>query len=168
MTCVRWIKLSESHCCCSVTKRCLSLVTSSACQASLPFTTFRSLLKLMSTVSMMPSNHLILCCSLLLLPSIFPSIRIFPNESALHIRWPKYRSFSFSIRPSSEFSGLISFQIDSVISLISLQSKGLSRVFPAPRFKSINSLCSTFFTVQLSHPYMTTGKITADEGERRE
>ena len=91
-------------------------------QASLSITNSRSLLKLMSIESVMPSNHLILCCSLLLLPSIFPSIRVFSNESVLCIRWPKYWSFSFSISPSNEYSGLISFRI-------SLQSKGLSRVF---------------------------------------
>ena len=83
-----------------------------ACQASLSITNFRSLLKLMSIESMMPSNHLILCHPLLLLPSIFPSIRVFSNESVLCIRWPKYCSFSFSINPSKEYSGLISFRMD--------------------------------------------------------
>ena len=92
-----------------------------------------TLLKLMSIELMMPSNHLILCHPLLLLPSIFPSIRVFSNESAFHIRWPKYWSFSFSISPSNEYSGLISFKIG----LISLLSKGLSRV-PAPQLESIN------------------------------
>ena len=82
------------------------------CQASLSFTTSQSLLKLMSIESAMPSNHLMLCCSFLLLPSIFPSIRVFSNESVLQIRWPKYWSFSFSISPSNEYSGLISFRID--------------------------------------------------------
>ena len=81
-------------------------------QASLPITNSRNLLKLTSTESVMPSNHLILYCSLFLLPSIFPSIRVFSNESVLHIRWPKYRSFSFSISPSNEHSGLLSFRID--------------------------------------------------------
>ena len=84
-----------------------------ACQASLSFTISQSLLKLMSIELVMPSNHLILCHPLLLPPSIFPSIRVFSNESALHVRWPKYRSFSFSISPSNECSGLISFRIDS-------------------------------------------------------
>ena len=93
-------------------------------QASLSITNSRSLLKLMSIESMMPSNHLILCCPLLLQPSIFPSIRVFSNESALHIKWPKYWSFSFNISPSNEHPGLISFRMD-----ISLKSKGLSRVF---------------------------------------
>ena len=95
-------------------------------QASLSITSFQSLLKLMSIGSVMPSNHLILCCPLLLLPSIFPSIRVFSNDSVLHIRWPKYWSFSFSISPSNEYSGLISFRMDW---LDILQSKGLSRVF---------------------------------------
>ena len=105
-------------------------------QASLSFTISRSLLRLMSIELVMPSNPLILCCSLLLLPSIFPSIRVFSNESVLHIRWPKYWSFSFSIRPSNEYSGLILGLTD----LISLQSKGLSRVLFEPQFKSISSL----------------------------
>ena len=83
-----------------------------ACQASLSITISKSLLKLMSAESVMPSNHLILCCPLLLLPSVFPSIRVFSNESALCIRWPKYWSFSFSLSPSSEYSGLISFRMD--------------------------------------------------------
>jgi len=97
-----------------------------ACQASLSFTNSWSLLKLMSIKSVMPLNHLILCRSLLLLPSIFPNIRVFSSESVLHIRWPKYWSFSFSISPSSEYSGLVYFRIGW---LISLQSKGISRVF---------------------------------------
>ena len=93
-------------------------------QASLSITSSQSLPKLMSIESVMPSNHLILCCPLLLLPSIFPSIRVFSNESALCIRWPKYWSFSINISPSNEYSGLISFRTD-----WSLQSKGLTRVF---------------------------------------
>ena len=96
-------------------------------QASLPFTISWSLLKFMSIQLVMPSNHLILCCPLLPLPSIFSSIRVFFNESALSIRWPKYWSFSFSISPSDKYSGLTSFRID----VISLLSKGLSRVFPS-------------------------------------
>ena len=104
-----------------------SVVSNSAArQASLSITNSWSLLKLMSIESVMPSNHVILCCLLLLPPSIFPSIRVFSNESVLHIRWPKYWSFSFSISPSNKYSGLISFRMDW---LISLQSKGLSRVF---------------------------------------
>ena len=96
-------------------------------QASLPFTISWSLLKFMSIQLVMPSNHLILCCPLLPLPSIFSSIRVFFNESALSIRWPKYWTFSFSISPSDKYSGLTSFRID----VISLLSKGLSRVFPS-------------------------------------
>ena len=95
-------------------------------QGSLSFTISQSLLKLMSIESVIPSNHLILCCPLLFLPSVFPSIRVFSDESTLHIRWPKYWSFSFSISPSNEYSGLISFRIDW---FDLLQSKGLSRVF---------------------------------------
>ena len=103
----------------------------------------------------MPSNHLILCHSLLLLPSIFPSIRIFSNESALHIRWPKYWSFSFSISPSNEYSGLISFTMDWLVqgTLKSLLQHHSSK---ASIFQH-----SAFFIVQLSHPYMTTGKTIA-------
>ena len=96
---------------CSVSSDSASPRTA-ACQASLSFTISRSLLRHMSSESMMPSNHLIHCCPLLLLPSVFPSIRVFSNESAFHIRWPKYWSFNFNIRPSNEHSGLISFGID--------------------------------------------------------
>ena len=110
-------------------------------QASLSFTIFQSLLKLMSTESVMPSNHLIHCHPLLLLPSIFPNIRVFCNESVLCIWWPKYWSFSFSISPSNEYSGLISFRID----LISLLSKGLSRVFSNTTVRK-----HQFFGAQLS------------------
>ena len=113
----------------------------SAHQASLSITNSRSLPKLMSTVAVMPSNHLILCHPLLLLPSIFSSIRVFSNESALWIRWPKYWSFSFNISPFSEHSGLISFRRNG---WISLQSKGLSRVFSTPQLKSVNSLALSF------------------------
>ena len=100
------------------------------------FTIFLSLLKLISIESAMPSNHPIHCCSLLFLPSIFPNIRIFSNESALHISWPKYWSFTFSISPSNKYSGLIFLELTS---LISLQSKGLLESSPAPQFESINS-----------------------------
>ena len=110
-------------------------------QASLSFTDSRSLLKLMSIESVMPSNHLILCHPLLLLPSILPSIRVFSNESVLHIRWPKYWSFSLSISPSNEYSGLISCKIG----LISCQHKGLSRVF-----SKITVRKHQFFGTQLS------------------
>ena len=117
------------------------------------------LLKLMSIESVMPSNHLILCCPLLLLPSIFPSIRFFSNESVLHIRWPKYWSFSFSISPSNEYSVLISFRID-WFDLLAVQETLKSLL----QHHSLNAwilLCSAFFRFQLSHPYMTTGKTMA-------
>ena len=114
--CVCWnFCVLHSDCCCySVTQSCQTLGNRGlpAWQASLSFTISQSLFKLMSIESVMPSNYLILCRPLLLLPSIFPSIRIFSNESALHIRWPKYWSFSFSISPSNEYSGLISFRMD--------------------------------------------------------
>ena len=103
--------------------------------------------------SVMPSNYFIFCCPLLLLPSIFPNIRVFSNESALHIRWPKYWSFSF--RPSNEYSGLISFRL---IGLISLLSKGLSKSSPAPQFKSINSLALSLLYGPALTLYVTTGK----------
>ena len=131
----------------------------SVCQASLSFTISGSLLKLMSIESVMPSNHLIICLPLLLLPSIFPSIRVFSNELALHIRWPKYWSFSFSINPSKEYSKLFPL---GVTWLISFQSKGPLRVFYCTTVQK-----DQFFGgqpslwVQLSHPYMTTGKNIA-------
>ena len=129
-----------------------------ACQASLSITNSRSLLKLMSIGSMMPSNHLILCCLLVLLPPIFPNIGVFSNESALRIRWPKFWSFSFNISPSNEHPGLISL---GWTGWISLQSKGLSRVFSSTTVHK-----HQFFSAQLSlqpsfHPYMTTGKTIA-------
>ena len=104
----------------------------------------------------MPSNHLILCCLLLLLPSVFPSIRVFPNESALHIRWPKYWSFNFSIRSSKQYSGLISFRID-WFDLHDVQGP-VKSLLQNHRLKASILQCSAFFMVQLSHPYMTTGK----------
>ena len=103
-------------------------------------------------------NHLILCLPLLLLPSIFPSIRVFSNESALHIRWPKFWSFSFRISPSNEYSGLISLRIDG---LISFQSKRLSSLLQYHSSEISMLWLSAFFMVQLSHPYMTTGKTIA-------
>ena len=109
-------------------------------EASLSVTNTWSLLRFMSIELMMPSNHLILCRPLLLLPSIFPSIRVFSNVSVLHIRWPKYWNFSFSISPSNEYSGLFSFRIDR-LDLLAVQ--GLSRVF-SPQFKSVNSLVLSF------------------------
>ena len=107
----------------------------------------------------MPSNHLILCHSLLLLPSIFPNIRVFANESALHIRWPKYWSFSFNISPSNEYSGLISFRMD-WLDLFAVQGT-LKSLLKQHSSKASILWHSAFFTVQLSHPYMTTGKTTA-------
>ena len=113
----------------------------------------------MSTVSVMPSNHLILCHPLLLLPSIFPSIRVFSNESVIHIRWPKYWSFSFSVSPSNEYSGLISFRIDW---LDLLADQGTLRSLLQHHSSKASILgCSAFFIVQLSHPYMITGETIA-------
>ena len=128
-------------------------------EASLFITNSRSLFKLMCTESVMPSNHLILCHSLILLPSIFPSIRVFSNESVLHIRWPKYWSFSFSISLSNEYSVLTSFRMD-WLDLLVVQGTLKS---PLQHHSSKASIlqCSAFFIVQLSHPYMTTGKTIA-------
>ena len=111
-------------------------------------------------LSVMPSNHLILCCPLLLLPSIFPSIRVFSNESALRIRWPKYWSFSFNINPSNEHPGLISFRMD-WLDLLAVQGT-LKSLLKHHSWKASVLLHSAFFIVQLSHPYMTTGKTIAD------
>ena len=123
-------------------------------QASLSITNFQSLLKLLSIESVMPSNHLILCCPLLLLPSIFPSTRVFSNESVLHMRWPKYWSFSFNISPSNEYSGLISFRMDWV-DLLAVQGT-LKSLLQHHSSKASILRHSAFFTVQLSHPYTTT------------
>ena len=125
-------------------------------QASLSITSSRSLLKLMSIESVMPSNHLILCHPLPLLPSIFPSIRVFSNESVVHIRWPKYWSFSFSISPSNEYSGLISFRID-WLDLLAVQGN-LKSLLQHHNSKASILQRSAFFMVQLSHQYMTTRK----------
>ena len=125
------------------------------CQASLYITNTWSLLKLMSIELVMPSNHLILCCTLPLLPSIFPSIRIFSNESFLRIRWPKFWSFSFSINASNEYSGLTSISMD-WLDLLAVQ--GTLKSFLQHRSKASILWCLAFFIVQLSHPYMTTGK----------
>ena len=125
-------------------------------QASLCITNSRSLLKLMSIELMMPSNHLILCCPLLLLPSIFPSIRVFSNESALCIRWPKYCSFSFNISPSNEYWGLISFRMD-WLDLLEVQET-LKNLLQHHSSKASVLQCLAFFRIQLSHPYMTMEK----------
>ena len=130
-----------------------------ACQASLSTTNSRSLLKLMSVKSVMPSSHLILCHPLLLLPSILPSIRVFSNESALHTRWPKCSSFSFNISPSNEHPGLISFRMD-WLDLLAVQGT-LKSLIQHHSSEASMLQCSVFFIVQLSHPYMTTGKTLA-------
>ena len=128
-------------------------------QASLSITNSQSLLKLRSIESVMPSNHLILCCPLLLLPSIFPSIRVSSNELALHIRWPKNWSFSFNISPSIEHPGLISFRVD-WLDLLAVQGT-LKSLLQHHSWKASILRHSAFFIVQLSHPYMTTGKTIA-------
>ena len=119
----------------------------------------QSLPKLMSIELVMPSNHIILCCPLLLLPSIFPSIRVFSDESAFCIRWPKYWSFSFNISPSNDHPGLISFRMDWV-DLLAVQGT-LKSLLQHHSSKASILQCSVFFVVQLSHPYMVTGKIIA-------
>jgi len=155
--CLRHIQSSSvqllSHVCLFVTP------WTGAHQASLFITNSRSLLKLMSIESVMPSSHLILCHPLLLLPSIFPSIRVFSNESVLPIRWPKYSSFSFSIHPSNEYSGLISLRMD-WLHLLAVQGALKSRL---QHHSSKSSILwrSALFMVQLTHPYMTTGKTIA-------
>ena len=126
-----------------------------ACQASLPITNSQSLLKLMSIESVMPSNHLVLCHPLFFLPSIFPSIRVFLNESVLRIRWPKYWSFSFSISPSKEYSGLISFRMD-WLELLPFQET-LKTLLQHHSSKASIIQHSAFFIIQFSHPYITTG-----------
>ena len=128
-------------------------------QASLSTTNSQSPPKPMSIESVMPSNHLILCCPLLLPPSIFPSIRVFSNESALHIRWPKCCTFSFNISPFNEHPGLISFRMD-WLDLLAVQGT-LKSLLQHHSSKASILLCSALFIVQLSHPYMTTGKTIA-------
>ena len=130
-----------------------------ACQASLSITNSRILLKLMSIESMMPSYHIILCHPLFLLPSILPSIRVFSNRSVLRIRWPKYWSFSFSIIPSNGYSGLISFRMDWLY-LLAVQG-ALKSLLQHHSSKASILQRSAFFIVQLSPPYMTTGKTIA-------
>ena len=129
------------------------------CQASLSITNSRSLLKLISIELVMTSNHLILCCPRLLLPSIFPSIRVFSNESVLRIRWTKYWSFSFSISISNEYSGLISFRMN-WLDLLTVQGTFKS-ILQHHRSKASIFRCLALFIVQLSHPYMTTRKTIA-------
>ena len=129
------------------------------CQAFLSITNSRSLLNLLSIESMMPSNYVILCHPLLLLPSIFPSIRVFFSESVFHIRWPKYWSFSFNISPSNEHPGLISPRMD-WLDLLAVQGT-LESLLQHHSSKASNLRRSAFFIVQLSHPYMPTGKTIA-------
>ena len=140
----------------SVAQSCSTLCDSMDCstQTSLSITNSWSLLKLMSIKLVMPSNRLILCCPLLLLPSIFPSIRVFSNESVLHIRWLNYWSFNFI--PSNEYSGLISFRMD-WLDLLAVKGT-LKSLLQHHSSKASILRCSAFFTVQLSHPYMTTGQ----------
>ena len=128
-------------------------------QASLSITNSWSLLKLVSIELVMRSNNLIICRPLLLLPSIFPNIRVFSNESVLHIRWPKYWSFSFSISTSDEHSGLISFRMD-WLDFLAVQGT-LKSLLQHHSSKTSILQCSAFFIVELSHPYMTTGKTIA-------
>ena len=149
----------------SVAQSCPTLcdpMDSSTRHASLSITNSHSLLKLMSIELVMPPNHLILCHPLLLLPSIFPSIRVFSNESVLHIRWPKYWSFSFSISPSSEYSELISCKID-WLDLLAVQGT-LKSLLQYHSSKASILRHSAFFIVQLSQPYMTAGKTIALHG----
>ena len=131
----------------------------STCQASLSITNSQSLLRLISIELVMPSNHLILCHPLLLLPSVFPSIRVFFNESVLRIRWPKYWSFSFSISPFREYSGLIFFRMD-WLDLPAVQGT-LKSLLQHHSSKALILWCSAIFMAQLSHPYKATGKTIA-------
>ena len=144
---------------CSVMSDLIATPWTAARQASLSITNSQSLLKLMSIVLVMPCNHLIFCLPLPLSPSIFPSIRVFSNESVLHIRWPKYWSFSFSISLSNEYSGLISYRID-WFDLLAVQGT-LKTLLQQHNSKASILQHSVFFMVQHSHPYMTTGKTIA-------
>ena len=151
----------RSICCCSVAQSSPSLWDPMDCiiPGFLSLTISWSLLKHMSIESMMPSNHFILRCPLLFLPSIFSSIRVFSNESALWIRWPNYWSFIFSVSPSNEYSGLVSFRID-WFDLLAVQETLKSLLHHHSSKASVLQL-SVFFMVQLSHPFMTTGKTIA-------
>ena len=144
----------------SVAQSCPSLCDPMDCSTpGFPITNSQGLLKLMSIELVMPSNHLILCRPLLFLPSVIPSIRVFPSESVLHIRWPKYWSFSLSISPSNEYSGLISFMIG-WFDLLAVQGT-LKSLLQHHSSEASILWCSAFFIVQLSHPYITTGKTVA-------
>ena len=166
--------ITESLCCIPETNTILLIISSvqllscirlfatpwtAACQASLSITNSWSLPKVMSSKLVMSSNHLSLCCPLLLLPSIFPSIRVFSHESVLCIRWPKYWSFNFNISPSKEYSGLISFRMD-WLDLLAVQGT-LKSLLQHYSSKAQILWSSAFFIVQLSHPYMTSGKTIA-------
>ena len=151
-------KLSKRSCCCSVTKLCLTLCNPMDCSTPVfpvPPSSW-NLPKFMSIELVMPSNHFILYHPLLLLPSVFPSFRVFPNESVLRIRWPKYWSFSFSIGPSKEYSGLISFKVD-WFDLLSVQGTFKS-LLQQHNSKTSILQCSAYFMVQFSHLYITTGE----------
>ena len=156
---VRWHQLGFSSVQSLSHVRLFATPWTAACQASLSITNSESLLILMSIKSVMPSNHLIVCRPLLLLPSIFPSIRVFSDESALRIRWPKYWSFSFNISPSNKYSGLISFRMD-WLDLLAIQ-RTLKSLLQHHNSKASVLQCSAFFPVQLSHPYMTIAKTIA-------
>ena len=153
------VQFSSVQFSCSVMSDSFATPWTAARQASLFVTSSQSLLKLMSIELVMPSHHLILCHPLLFPPSNLPSIRVFSNESALRIRWPKYWSFSFNISPSNEHSGLISFRID-LLDLLAVQGTLKS---PLQHHSSKTSILqhSAFYIIQLSHPYMTTGKTIA-------
>ena len=153
-----WSGFSSVQFSCSVVSDSATPWTA-ARQASLSITNYQSPPKPMSIVLVMPSSHLILCCPLLLLPSVFPSIRVFSNESAFCIRWPKYWSFSFNISPSKEQPGLISFRMD-WLELLAVQGT-LKSLLQHHSSKASILRHSAFFIVQLAHPYMTTGKILA-------
>ena len=144
---------------CSVVSQLFAIPRIAARQASLSITNSWILLKLMSTESVMPFNHLILCHPLLLQPSIFSSIRVFSNESVIHIRWPQYWNFSFSVTPSNEYSGLMSFRMD-WLDLLAVQGT-LKSLLQHRSSKASILRHSAIFTVQLTHPYMTTGKTIA-------
>ena len=156
----QWLKLFHYNRFSSVVQSCPTLCDPMDCSTpGLPV--HHQLLEFTQTQSIesvMPSSHLILCCPLFLLPSIFPSIRVFSSESVLCIRWPKYWSFSFSVSPSNEYSGLISFRID-WLDLLAVQGT-LKSLLQHQSSKASILRCSAFFIVQLSHPYMTTGKTT--------
>ena len=151
--------LLHRYCCRSLHKSCPTLWNSKDCSTphSSVFHFPPEFAQKKCPLPVMPSNHLILCC-LLLLRSIFPSIRVFSSESVLHIKWPKYWSFSFTVCPSNEYSGLISFRID-WFDLLEVQ--GTLESSPVPQFEASILQCSAFFMVQFSHPYMTTGKNQA-------